>query len=57
MDMLGKVVQELDYNLLIKTWCGWYEWGTRAIVVVAIGVVTSRMLLSIIYCYSLLFEY
>ena len=43
MDTLGEVFRELDYNILIKTRCGWYEWVIRAIVVVAIGLVTSRL--------------
>ena len=37
MDMLGKIVQELDYNILIKTWCEWYEWFIHAIVVVTLN--------------------
>ena len=50
--MLGKVVQELDYNLLkLKLDVGWYEWVIHAIVVVTIGLVTSRLLLSSTYCY------
>ena len=43
MDTLGEVFQELDYNILIKLEIGWYEWEIRAIVVVAIGLATSRM--------------
>ena len=36
--------------ILIKLKIGWYEWVIRAIVVMAIGLVTSRMS----YCYYLL---
>ena len=35
MDTLGEVFRELDYNILIKLESGWYEWVTRAIIVVA----------------------
>ena len=44
MDMLGKVVQELDYNLLkLKLDVGGMNLVVHAIVVVTIGLVTSRI--------------
>ena len=57
MDKLGYFPQELDYNLLkLKLDVGWYERVVHAIVVVTIGLVTSRLLLSLYIDYSLLFN-
>ena len=54
MDTLGKVVQELDYNLLnLKLDMGGMNLVIHAIVVVTIGVVISRTVVvtPVVSCY------